>query len=175
MILDAPILPSAVAVSTSVMTIIPEAWRSVAQLASPVCYPRGRIRSVRPGPPTVEIVINRHSPDPWRGLRPGSAFRLAWATANCSRPEQEALEAGVSGSETLMRIVLRGMALHSKPAAFALPGRNRASRARSGLAGPLRHLRRQAAYCAEFPRLRVIRQSLRRLTILGRLGATSAS
>ena len=38
-----------------------------------------------------------------------------------------------------------------------------------------RHLRRRAAYCAEFPRLRVIRQSLRRLTTSRRPGATSAS
>jgi hypothetical protein len=54
-------------------------------------------------------------------------------------------------------------------------GRNRASRSRSGLVAHLRRLRRRAAYCAEFPRLRVIRQSLRRLAISRRLGITSAS
>ena len=30
-------------------------------------------------------------------MRPGSPFRLAWATANCSRPEEEALEASGKG------------------------------------------------------------------------------
>src|SRR6516162_5080699 len=174
MILDAPILPSAAAVSTSVMTIIPEAWRSVAQLASPVCYPRGRDPDCPTSPPTDQPTFARSLA--------GSEARIALSIGLGNGKLLSSRARGArSRRNWLGNADAHRFACVEHSSAFVAcricsPWPLMvALRFRSGPAVPLRHLQRRAAYSAEFPRLRAIRQSLRRLTISRRLGVTSAS